>query len=115
MILAHSMNFGLCKLAAAMVTHSFRELMCIARLYIEAENNVCASATVLGVQGASPKARLRHSGETAATNGQFFSKGRPTAPSTVSTCPAGLCHSGNVGTGLIQSCPGESKKTLDWM
>lgn len=74
-VLADGINIGLSKMAAATGAHSFWELMRIARWHIEAENYARALAMVVEAQAALPMARFWGIGETASSDGQFFSAG----------------------------------------
>lgn len=74
-ILADGLNLGLKKMAAATSTHSFWELLRIARWHIEEEGYARALAMLVEAQAALPLARLWGDGTTASSDGQFFTAG----------------------------------------
>ena len=74
-ILADGLNLGLKKMAAATTTHSFWELLRIARWHIEEEGYARALAMLVEAQAALPLARLWGNGTTASSDGQFFAAG----------------------------------------
>jgi len=74
-ILADGLNLGLKKMAAATSTHSFWELLRIARWHIEEDGYARALAMLVEAQAALPLARLWGDGTTASSDGQFFAAG----------------------------------------
>ena len=72
-ILAGGINIGLSKMANATGTHSFWELLRIARWHVEEDGYARALAMVVEAQSALPMARFWGMGETASSDGQFFS------------------------------------------
>jgi TnpA family transposase len=76
-ILSDGVNMGLTKMAAASTTHSYWELLRIARWYIEDNAYKQALAMVVDAQSKLPMAQAWGSGVTASSDGQFFPAGGP--------------------------------------
>ena len=76
-LLASGVNIGLSKMAAATGTHSFWELLRIARWHVEEDGYARALAMIVEAQAALPMARFWGAGETASSDGQFFSAAGP--------------------------------------
>lgn len=72
-ILAEGVNLGLRKMAEATNTHSFWELIRIARWHVEGEAYDRALAIVVEAQGNLPIAAFWGMGLSASSDGQFFS------------------------------------------
>lgn len=71
-ILAEGVNLGLRKMAAATHTHTFWELIRIARWHVEGEAYDRALAKVVEAQARLPMARFWGMGISASSDGQFF-------------------------------------------
>ena len=71
-ILAEGVNLGLRKMAEATNTHSFWELIRIARWHVEGEAYDRALATVVEAQARLPMAAFWGMGLSASSDGQFF-------------------------------------------
>ena len=76
-LLASGVNIGLSKMAAATGAHSFWELLRIARWHVEEDCYTRALAMIVEAQAALPMARFWGAGETASSDGQFFSAEGP--------------------------------------
>jgi TnpA family transposase len=76
-ILADGINLGLKKMAAATGAHSLWELIRIARWHVEEDAYRRALAMVVEAQAGLPMARVWGAGDTASSDGQFFSVGGP--------------------------------------
>ena len=76
-LLASGVNIGLSKMAAATGAHSFWELLRIARWHVEEDGYARALAMVVEAQATLPMARFWGAGETASSDGQFFSAAGP--------------------------------------
>ena len=76
-LLANGVNIGLSKMAAATGAHSFWELLRIARWHVEEDGYARALAMLVEAQAALPMARFWGAGETASSDGQFFSAAGP--------------------------------------
>jgi TnpA family transposase len=74
-LLADGVNFGLKKMADACATHSFWELLRIAKWHVRDETIAQALAMVVEAQGALPFASVWGAGETSASDGQHFPAG----------------------------------------
>ena len=74
-LLADGINLGLKKMAAATNTHSFWELLRIARWHVQDDAYQRALAMVVEAQSALPIARFWGSGLSASSDGQFFPAG----------------------------------------
>lgn len=71
-ILAEGINLGLRKMADATNTHTFWELIRIARWHVEGEAYDRALAMVVEAQAALPMAQFWGTGTSASSDGQFF-------------------------------------------
>lgn len=76
-LLANGVNIGLSKMAAASGAHTFWELLRIARWHVEEDGYARALAMLVEAQAALPIARFWGAGETASSDGQFFSAAGP--------------------------------------
>ncbi len=74
-LLAEGVNLGLKKMAAATDTHSFWELIRIARWHVQDDAFQRALAMVVEAQSALPMAQVWGSGRAASADGQFFPAG----------------------------------------
>jgi TnpA family transposase len=74
-LLADGVNLGLKKMADACATHSFWELLRIAKWHVRDETIAQALAMVVEAQGALPFASVWGAGETSASDGQHFPAG----------------------------------------
>lgn len=71
-LLAEGVNLGLRKMAAATNTHSFWELLRIARWHVEGSAYDRALAMIVEAHAALPMAALWGQGQSASSDGQFF-------------------------------------------
>ncbi|AXJ97465.1 Tn3 family transposase [Sphingomonas sp. FARSPH] len=71
-LLAEGVNLGLRKMAAATNTHSFWELLRIARWYVEGSAYDRALAMIVEAHAALPMAAFWGQGQSASSDGQFF-------------------------------------------
>ena len=71
-LLAEGVNLGLRKMAAATNTHSFWELLRIARWHVEGTAYDRALAMIVEAHGALPMAAFWGQGHSASSDGQFF-------------------------------------------
>jgi len=71
-LLAEGVNLGLRKMAAATNTHSFWELLRIARWHVEGSSYDRALAIIVEAHGTLPMAAFWGQGHSASSDGQFF-------------------------------------------
>src|SRR3546814_11037586 len=71
-LLAEGVNLGLRKMAAATNTHSFWELLRIARWHVEGSAYDRALAMIVEAHAALPMAAFWGQGQSASSDGQFF-------------------------------------------
>ncbi len=75
MLLADGVNLSLKKMADACETHTFWELLRIARWHVREETTAHALAMIVEAQSALPMARCWGAGDTASSDGQHFPAG----------------------------------------
>ncbi len=75
-ILAEGLNLGLSKMAGASSTHSFTQLARLSNWHVESDAINQALAMVIEAQAQLPMAQYWGAGETASSDGQFFSTTR---------------------------------------
>lgn len=74
-LLADGVNLSLKKMADACDTHTFWELLRVARWHVREETTAHALAMIVEAQGALPMARFWGAGDTASSDGQHFPAG----------------------------------------